>query len=67
MSTETADDHDVGGRRDGPSVRHMRIARIFAEARIRRLQKIARGEHVCPPWPEECGREECQERLSRGE
>jgi hypothetical protein len=72
MSSETTDEEaDVGGgRRDGPSVDPARdawAARIFADARARRLRKIAAGEHVCPPWPEECGREECQERLSRGE
>lgn len=53
-----------GGRRDGPSVdpvRDARTARVFAEARARRRQKIARGEHVCPPWPEQCERDECRE------
>jgi hypothetical protein len=61
MSTETA----TAGADDGPGEdpeRDARTARVFAEALARRRQKIARGEHVCPPWPEECQRDECRER-----
>lgn len=46
------------------AARDLRTMRLFAEARAQRLRKIEAGEHVCPPWPEECDRAECQEQVN---
>jgi hypothetical protein len=44
-------------------VRLHRTMRVFAAARTRRLDKAARGEHVCPPFPTRC--DECTEVVTR--
>jgi hypothetical protein len=45
-------------------VKLYRTMRVFADARDRRLRRIALGQHVCPPFPERCT--ECTGAVTRG-